>query len=1040
MKESKRIANLFKGVYRFLNRSDYESALLSLEEIIATLGIEGKNPGKKRVEQDGFEVPMLRALVEKTFVLASMNRRQEAERVLSDIEEPMRRKGGNISRELQDIFQGKIALVRGWEEVRKGNHEGARTELEHAITLLKPTAEHHAFARALELLGNAYYYTGDINSAERLYEDALSIYRRRLRNERGICRVLNFLGLIFDSRGEWERATKSLESALDYAFRLGNSQYMSNTTGNLARIYIFKGKLNAAENLLHFGLKLHSEKSNYSLMALDYYNLSSIARYRSDVETGEEYLKKGLELAERSGNRYTLLTVQIGMADIEMLRGNHTKCKALLLDVRDRAAVICPEGKLAGAVQWRLAELAIEMNETEEAVGYAQKAMEMASVIQSFSVAGAVLKIQGKLNFLKGDMDGGCTCFDKAIEHFAQSDLEYCRSVRDYLHCIRICSGTFEKYDTVLSLALKARERLSRLALPSLKCDLYQELSWLCLSQKHFTEAMEYLDIAGRETVRMNVHAVESPLAELRTEIQKEMVRQVTHISTTPGNGSISGNDERCEQKSLSSLMTNIAGEMDATRGIIAFLPRSSGRWQAGASINVDTAELEHFIGGLTGLKTPPFNRDMPVFISIDPAKDVCSEFLPSDTESVLMGGCFSRDGGNDFDDATSILDGIIYVGRRENGIRHPFDFEDLRRFTARLPEITHMIERARREHSPIEREMKTFGHLQTANPLMRSIFDKARKIASFNGNISCILIDGDTGTGKSLLAEALHGESKRRENPFYIVHCANLNENLLESDLFGYTAGAFTDARNSKKGVFELANGGTIFLDEIDCMSLEIQAKLLRVIESRRFRPVGGERDMETDIQIIAATNKPLEDLVERGSFRKDLYYRLNVVRLSVPPLRKRKEDIPFFLDMFLDTYFREREEKPVIDRKARALLLEYSWPGNIRELSNFVQQLSTLYGDVTEISASLVEKLLRGAARNGCSPCATEKNLDLDSAIKDVLREAIYRCRGNIRRMSQYIDRTEKTTLNMIRRYQLTDDLTLARINAKKISSTDG
>lgn len=202
------------------------------------------------------------------------------------------------------------------------------------------------------------------------------------------------------------------------------------------------------------------------------------------------------------------------------------------------------------------------------------------------------------------------------------------------------------------------------------------------------------------------------------------------------------------------------------------------------------------------------------------------------------------------------------------------------------------------------------------------------------------VLITGESGVGKELVANAIHNQSNRKEKPFIVVHLAAMSESLLESELFGYEKGAFTGADTQHKGHFERANGGTIFLDEIGEINQSTQVKLLRVLQERKFERVGGEKSIDIDVRVVAATNKNLEEEVKAGRFREDLFYRLNVVRIQMPSLRERKDDIPLLMHSFLTEFCKENNKNiKGFDTKSKAVMLKYSWPGNIRELRNCVE-----------------------------------------------------------------------------------------------------
>jgi transcriptional regulator with PAS, ATPase and Fis domain len=224
----------------------------------------------------------------------------------------------------------------------------------------------------------------------------------------------------------------------------------------------------------------------------------------------------------------------------------------------------------------------------------------------------------------------------------------------------------------------------------------------------------------------------------------------------------------------------------------------------------------------------------------------------------------------------------------------------------------------------------------------IQKVFELIERVADTD---STVLITGESGTGKELIAKAIHYNSYRRDNPMIVINCGAIPEELLESELFGHEKGAFTGAHKMRVGRFELANGGTIFLDEIGDMSPNLQVKLLRVLQEQKFERVGGTRTLQIDVRIIAATNKNLISAVNKGTFRQDLYYRLNVIPIKVPPLRLRKSDIPLLVDFFVKKFNKQKRKRMSgFVPEALDALLAYSWPGNVRELENLVERLIIL------------------------------------------------------------------------------------------------
>jgi DNA-binding NtrC family response regulator len=293
-----------------------------------------------------------------------------------------------------------------------------------------------------------------------------------------------------------------------------------------------------------------------------------------------------------------------------------------------------------------------------------------------------------------------------------------------------------------------------------------------------------------------------------------------------------------------------------------------------------------------------------------------------------------------------------------------PWDNEKL------LIEIERMIagRRLERENTELKRALKqrySFPNIVGKSERMLRILDLVAQVASSRATI---LITGETGTGKELIAHAIHAHSARAEHPFVPVHSGSVPPDLLESALFGHVKGAYTGATTSRKGYFEVADRGTVFFDEIGTISLETQTKLLRVIQEREFMPLGSAETLKVDVRIVAATNADLKKLVEDGKFREDLYYRLNVINLALPPLRDRKEDIPALVDHFFTKYCRENEK--FLDDQSRSrlsfepdamqILMDHPWPGNVRELENVVERAVVLAAQPSVASEVLPEHLL--------------------------------------------------------------------------------
>ncbi len=353
--------------------------------------------------------------------------------------------------------------------------------------------------------------------------------------------------------------------------------------------------------------------------------------------------------------------------------------------------------------------------------------------------------------------------------------------------------------------------------------------------------------------------------------------------------------------------------------------------------------------------------------------------------------------------------------------LNKPFEMDEILVTIQKALETTALkreLGRYRRERE----ERFGLGNLVGDNARMLEVFELVKKIAT--SSATTILIQGESGTGKDLLANAIHYASERAKKPFMTITCSALPEALLESELFGHEKGAFTDATTSKKGLFELADGGTVFLDEIGDISGNLQVKLLRVLEDRKFKRVGGVADISVDVRVIAATNVELELATREGRFRKDLYYRLNVIPLHLPPLRERPEDIPLLVKHFIEHYNREFKKNTLgASRAAMQALSEYSWPGNVRELRNLIERVMILENkeviDVGDIPREILGiQKQADIEQNFALPPG---GVVLEEVERSLIEQALKRAGGNQSRAARLLGLTRDTLRYRLKKFGL-------------------
>jgi Nif-specific regulatory protein len=317
-------------------------------------------------------------------------------------------------------------------------------------------------------------------------------------------------------------------------------------------------------------------------------------------------------------------------------------------------------------------------------------------------------------------------------------------------------------------------------------------------------------------------------------------------------------------------------------------------------------------------------------------------------------------------------------------------------------------------------RERYDFSHIIGNSGPLRQVYEQVTQVARTN---TTILLRGESGTGKELIAHAIHYNSLRSAKPFIKVSCAALPETLIESELFGYEKGAFTGAQGRKKGRFELAEGGTLFLDEVGDLNVSTQIKLLRVLQEREFERLGGTETIKANVRLVAATNKDMERAIAEGAFREDLYYRLNVFAIFMPPLRDRKSDVLLLADHFLEKYAREHHKSiKRISTPAIDMLASYHWPGNVRELENIIER-AVLVCETNVIHGHHLPPTLQTAEGSG-----TVTRLSLESTVesfeRDIIMDALKTTRGSRKRAAKLLDTTERIIGYKVKKYGIDTD----------------
>ncbi len=345
--------------------------------------------------------------------------------------------------------------------------------------------------------------------------------------------------------------------------------------------------------------------------------------------------------------------------------------------------------------------------------------------------------------------------------------------------------------------------------------------------------------------------------------------------------------------------------------------------------------------------------------------------------------------------------------------VSKPYEIDDLRLTVRRALEQARLARENQVLRQNIAEEQDREIQMIGMSPQMIEVYKMIARVAPTG---TTVLIQGESGSGKELVARAIHANSERGRFPFVAVNCGALSESLLESELFGHVRGAFTGASYTKQGLFESANHGTVFLDEIGETSSNMQTRLLRVIEEREVQRVGSMEKHSVDIRVIAATNRPLQQLVTEGKFREDLYYRLNVVSIQVPPLRERLADLPLLFDYFLKRHSRRMAKTLAVHAEVLEMLSGYGWPGNVRELENVIERAITL-NTTGILTASDFTEQFRQCQKNSVS--FPRELVSLEEIERQYILHVVQRCNGNMSRAAEVLQIDRRTLYRMVERF---------------------
>ncbi|UCD17457.1 MAG: sigma 54-interacting transcriptional regulator [Candidatus Zixiibacteriota bacterium] len=853
-----------------------------------------------------------------------------------------------------------------------------------ANRLLASSALHKRVGRVQWLLYRNYAAVGDFKTAEIFARDAYATFRRCSERE-GMIDALTGLGRIAFTRCDFSRAIEYVDDAI--ALSKGDNVRMARLIGNLGRVETFSGDYENAESHLKTSVKLARDLDQPLSIAKGHLSLGYLyLRQRQFILASREF-KSAAILFDKHPEPFDQYILAEYNGELALEMGDIVQAKKILTKAYADSRELAPESNLISQIARRLAQVELELDNLDEALKLAQRALNLATK------QGEQTEI-GLGQVLIGEIFAARDNFESAVE-YALTGLETLRVVGDPYDIARTLMCLADIYiragDVNRSAIDKAFDEAFR---------LFNKLRLFYWSAevrfRHGVYSCQHSDISSGFRKLQESERIFDKISE-RAKIRsirlfmRDLSKQAVAVSLSAENefkifGNYFTDSEYQELKSghVDEIIDILGKRARAHRVIVYNMTNDNGN-QIVTGLNLTDHQKKRFIQQFNELIGEEINADKPTLILDSQRDPFINELLKNGenkiTSSVIvvpliLGGEVT---GYIYLDRLSSGGKLAPFGQRE--LNFAVGFADL--ISLKMAEYDRvLLEEDNKRLKAQLLETAVFPNIITQNKEMLEMLARVQQVV--DSNIS-IAIEGETGCGKDLLAKTIHYSSNRREKRFISVNCAALPETLLESELFGHKRGAFTGADRDKVGLFEEADGGTFFLDEIADMPLSIQAKVLRILEEKEIVPLGETKARKVDVRIISATNRDLKTEMEAGQFRQDLYYRLTALCFRIPPLRERREDIPLLIRHFAGDRVRFSPE-------AIRMLVGFEWPGNIRELENEVKKLVLLAGDSGMVDIPLLSSKISVSAQaedTGKLELNTDVHFNKEFSLYDYLAE---------------------------------------------------
>ncbi len=909
-----------------------------------------------------------------------------------------------------------ILIERSYMLSRKGDYEAASGNASEALEILQKRPMSLDLGRAFRAIGHIALRTGRMGEARDHYESSLAICRA-LGDRADMAVCYNNLGLVCKNVGHLDEATQFQQRALSIARDLGQKLQIGIRLNNLGIIEFKRGNWETARESWDQSLRIFREIGNKWEISFGYLNLAHYYRAVQDWSKAEELYTLSLQSSRENEDRRGIVLYHEHFGELCLRRGEHRRAEKILSEGLTLAEEISPGSELTAEILRRRGESRLALDDLDGAGEDVSSAITLARQLGDRFEEGAALRIRGFLRARQPSTGNGFTDLRRSMEIFTEIGARYEQALSqtalaELMHgspverreSARMLASAAESFRRVGSEMDVARARMARAALFVADHDGDAAIEVLA-------EIQPIIEARGSEEERAR-------LRDLRLLSDHSLVTDSISESNSLSTfnvllkriQSIPDPEDRL-QETLEFLVQRTEADRLLLLGPHPTRDQLQVRESRGVPprewhTTVEVARMAIRIamdkGGHPIFSTNPL-RDSRIDTTLPQLDRVGSLLvIPVRGEQEYAGGIYLERSVGKGPFGKLELDLAIALVGVTSGILADLHAEAIRNENLRLKHKLGIGE--------------GFEKIVTQSPRVLKIIETLQKLRQSDATI---LLQGETGTGKELFSRAIHDSSRRKDKPFITVNCAELSEDVLESELFGHKQGAFTDAKRSKQGLFERASGGTVFIDEVDKASRYFQDTLLRVVDRKEVKPVGETDPIPVDVRIICAANKDLRTEVEQERFLKDLYYRLRVVSIHLPPLRERKEDISILAEHFLSTQSTSQGKKFTgIDPDAMRLLVDYGWPGNVRDLAHEIERIVAISPGGVAIGPQHLSPEITSANDLGAKGTLSEV---VERIEQQMIREALQKCKGNKSRAARELGLSRRGFLNKLQRYRI-------------------